>query len=772
MTTQVSTIRTNFQAGGISDVQNAFKSIVISVKDAEAAAIAAARVTEKAFKDSAGALGRYDRERAAEAKKLAKERENEARKTAKAEEKAWAETNKELAKLEKERISDQKARLKESTRAFVEAEKEKTKAARSEHEQRLRDEENFLKANAQKTIGARVSDFRKTAGGYAGNMAGQGVGMAANAAGMAMGVFGGFQAADAMKKLVGFESAAVNLSNATYIPDMVGPGGKTIKGVGRAKTSDIMDIAKEGQAATGFDKEELLTAWQSYIEKSSDSAAFVGDDPKKRAAAKKTLFDLAKLAKGSGTNIMEMMGAAGALKTQNENMSSEDMMKTMLNIVGQGKLGAVSMADLASHASVITASAGSFGMGQTQAQRALLGLSQISVQSAGSPAEAATATARFVSDTMDKQKKLRAIGVEVNDKDKDGRTKGLRDPAEIISDVFRKTGGDMAKIGAIYGERGIKPFSALQSVYNSAETEALAKNPKAKRGEAGAAAVLEKVQKFERQGYDPKDAAADFAAVQATKAERFKQAEQRVQEQFQTSLTPALEQFAAVLPQLTQHVAGAVAYFAGHPFQGIGAMIGASIAKDLAAAGIQKLVTNAFTSSAGAMQLGTIAVTAGVAYLAYNKLAEEADKNAKDVSDRGQLGAEAVGVEAELKAAKTPEEVQKALSKARAMKANLEKGREDATKEDTTDKALGALTHLPGVGSAAKESLEAKNRVSNDQYINLTKSLADLEKAMAEAAKKMNATASAMPNSGGSTSPDHPDRNAPMSAGARGGTMH
>ena len=610
-------------------------------------------------------------------------------------------------------------------------------------------------------------------GGYAGGMASTGINMAGNAAALAGGVFGGFQAADAVKKLNGFESAAVNLSNATYIPDMKGPNGEKIEGTKRAKVSDIMDIAKEGQAATGFDKDELLTAWQSYVEKSSDASAFSGDDPAKRKAGKETLFGLAKLAKGSGTNIMELMGAAGALKTQNDNISSEDMMKTMLNVVGQGKLGAISMADLASHSAIITASAGQFSMGQTEAQRSLLGLSQIAYKTAGTAPMAATAVSNFVAETTGKQKQLRAMGVEVNDFNKDGSKKGIRDPGEIISEIFKKTGGDMAKIQAIYGERGIKPFESLKTTYDAAEGEAKVKDPKAKKGEAGSLAVLKTVQKFERMGYAPKDAEDDFKAVQGTRTEQFNQAMLKVQDAFQTSLLPALEQFVTYLPQLTTTVSGAIKFFADHPFQGIGAMIGAAIAKDMAAAGIQKLITNAFSSASGAMSLGSIAVTAGIAYLAYNKLAEEADKEKDAVADRSMLGSKEVGIEAELKAAgNDPAKIREVLAKAKSFRGDLVKAKDENQQETVGDKVLGAASHLPGAaGEAARESQAVKTRVANDQHTSIVKSLSELDKAIAAAAAKLSNTAATIPGSA-STHPEHPDRNAPMSGGARGGRMH
>ncbi len=275
----------------------------------------------------------------------------------------------------------------------------------------------------------------------------------------------------------------------------------------------------------------------------------------------------------------------------------------------------------------------------------------------------------------------------------------------------------------------------------------------------------------ERAGYDPKDADADFQAVMSTKAEKFNASMLKVQDSFQTAMLPALEKFVAVLPELTRVVEQGVKFFGDNPWKGLGAIVGASIAKDVATPGVQKLVTSAFTNMGA--NLGTLSVVAGVAYMTYNKLNDEMNADAEEFAEGGNMGAKALSVEDKLAAAKTPEELRAAMVTATGMKRDTTEAKGNLGKMNTTDSvgaaATTALGWVPGLGDELKGASASRDAQKKKQEASLTDSLSHLDKAMAEAAKRMQAHAASMPTGAGAGAPE---RNAPMSSGSRGGTSH
>jgi hypothetical protein len=627
----VSAFRVDFQPGGIKDVQQAFKTVLQATLDAGKGLVTSAKEGDAAWKQLEREIVRNRNRTLAAIEKVNREIERDA-----------------------QRAADKEVAIARKAAADREKIEENYQKVRHHTEERYRQEAEF---RAENSLRARAVATMK--GQYRNALSGtvqQGMSHVGAAAQLATGVFGGFSVADSVANMNKFQSSVAALSNATYIPDQKDANGKIISaGTARAKASDIEAVAREGEAASGYSKQELVDAWSAYIEKSSDSAAFVGDDPVKRKESKTFLVEMAQLAKGSGANIADVMNAAGVLQVQNENMSAADRATTMRNIVGQGKLGAISMPDLAKAVPKITASSSQFAMGTTEAQRALLGISQIAVQTAGTAPVAATAVANMVGETGKKHDKIKsAFGVET----KDAKTKKLLDPSIWLADLMEKVGGDTSKLQKVYGAQSIRVFTALAGTFNEARDAALKDGKSQKEADAaGGAAVRKKVGKFEAQGYSKEDAAADFATTMATREEKFKKAKLQTQNAIEEALLPALEAFARVVPEITPKLVAFIKFLTENPFQGAGILVGASIAKQMAAAGIQSIMEKALGGVGGPVAL---AVVAGM--LAWKTMEASLDKEAAERTKRGQTGATAEGLIHDAKKAKTPEEQQKAIA--------------------------------------------------------------------------------------------------------------
>jgi hypothetical protein len=549
---------------------------------------------------------------------------------------------------EKERAEQKKTQLAEH------AERERTRSAERWARQRERIQTNSAVAAGRAAVRAAAQEARdverarttrfnsrrdivnRGTGIVGGSVRGL-VGGAANLAGAAVALGGGFTLADTVQRSFGAESAAISLSNSAFL----GKGA-------RPSPDAILSRARGVAADTGIGKAELIEGWQSYVAKSSD---FAGGE--------KNLGDLAKLAKGSGSKFGDVMSAAGWLRTQNADMTPEEMMATMRNVVAQGKLGAVELPDLAQIAGKVTASSAMYGdtrsaaekasgaNAQTVAQRKLLGLSQIAIKTSGSPEEAATSITRFGSDVLSHQKGLKkTFGLDVAD----AKTGLLKDPAEVLAMMFTKAGGHLGKLGEMgLGDRSIKLAEALAPVYQTAEAR--------KKG-SGGDAIRAEVNKFTSVGYTPGQVNEDFAAVMAAKGERFGLAVESIKEVLEGKLTPYLSRLADRLPELMPKIeriidgaAKLADFFIENPFTGIGAIVLATITKDIVMAGIGGAVQAALVrliagSAPGLVGGGGASAVAGVGGGVGSKLLAAAP--AAGVLGIGLAGVAAAGVEGKM----------------------------------------------------------------------------------------------------------------------------
>ena len=304
-------------------------------------------------------------------------------------------------------------------------------------------------AEREATRRAEVSErtaerYRRGIGRSAAAGLGNVFGGAATLAGGALAIGGGFAIADAVRGQMSAERAAALLSNSATI------GGKTPAG---ATTPEILARASIISKETGTDKGEIIGAVQNYVAKSSDFAG---------GMANAGFF--AKLAKASGTRLEDITGAAGILRAQNKGLSADDMKQMLLDLVEQGKQGAVEINDLAHLAGGLGSTRGLYKGSQTENQRKLLALAQITRTESESAEEAATAVKDLGSEALKKSagKKAPAWLKAV--------TKGgtIASPEELIEASLRGTGGNLGELTGIYGQRGVKAFMRLAPLYNAA----------------------------------------------------------------------------------------------------------------------------------------------------------------------------------------------------------------------------------------------------------------------------------------------------------------
>jgi hypothetical protein len=441
---------------------------------------------------------------------------------------------------EKAAIAEGRAQRNFAHAQYIKGEKEKTDAVTRETKKRADAVTRGLERERDAAQAAR-RQFATAIGSAGAQGLASGIRTSAGIAGQivntAMQVGGGFTVAGALTERLSAQKSAQLLANAAYDPSAIGKDGKPdmFKRT-RQDPNKILDKARAVAISTGTDVDELMEGTHAYVSKASDL---------KGGMANMEFF--AKLAKGNGAKFGEVTNAFGMIKAQNEGISDEDARSMMLNVVAQGRKGAIEMPDVAHVASKITKSSSNYAMNQSEAQRQLLGLAQIAIKTSGSPAEAATSISNF-SDDMHHHGSL--YGIKSN---KQGKIEG--DMADNFAQIFRAAHGNTelmsrseAKGGFNFTKRSFKMLQAVSTDYDEAYKNA--SGDENAKNEAGAKAVHDKIAGTTAATYSIGDAEEDAKLVLQQPGEKLAAVLRQLGDKMATALLPSLEKFIPALEKM------------------------------------------------------------------------------------------------------------------------------------------------------------------------------------------------------------------------------
>ena len=664
------------------------------------------------------------------------------------------------------------------TRDLGRMQEERTRKAGEEAKKRQKLEEDSAKAVAQ-----RRSDMGKAIGGAGFRGVSNVAGGAMRIGGAALGLAGGFAVADAARSYMSADAASIGLANAMYNPGDAEQQAwlKKNRPDGRFDKKALMDFAASTAVSTGVDKTALMKGWADYTDKSSDWKAFATDE------GKGTMVALSKLATASGTDIGELMSAAGSLRVQNPDLTPDKMNDMMRGIVGQGKMGAVTMPDLATNASTITSGAGKYvGKGgyatQAEAQSALLGLSQIAVRTAKGAPEAATAVKDFGQDLGGKADKAEKNFAGLHLKGEKGQ---LLKVSDMVENIFKVTEGDTSKMGEGKGHIGmgresIKIMDALKTQYAGGYGAAKAKGlSDTEANKAGAKAAGDEVRKFEKAGYNQSDIDRDFKEVTQGAGKKIEMAATRIREAMEVKMAPVVERLADKfianekgVTAFVDAIGKAAEFLIDNPWKGIGLIVAASISKEIAVAGLGAAMKNAmeipavqkFGTALGIASVAAIALAAGMA-----AIDDTFDKKRKQQTDDALAGGA------------TQEAQSTLLAKVRSGKATdadlatarnqLTEGRAqlDGQRARLDPENKGFIEKLAAGGASlfgGDDAIQAEEAAKVANFKRQADSLDALQRAIEASTKAMLGHAAAA----GSADPSHPARNGPQGGAPRGGT--
>jgi hypothetical protein len=504
--------------------------------------------------------------------------------------------------LDRQRSRSVQANYRQEERAKIQADRNAARSA----EQLDRQRHSGLMAQyreeqaAQARAHAQRERTVRSIGSGAARSIGGGIGTVARVGGAALALAGGFGVAEALHDRIAVTRKASILANQSEDPGAKGA------------------IVKEAQSNRGFTGEESLDFLTNFHEKSGDLGA-----------ARGAMKDMAQLALATGTDLSELGFAAGSAFTvirdqiKDPQKRLETLRDVMTSVAQQGSMGAIEMRNLVDGMSELGGATRSFQGGPARLLTSMGGLAQVALQrgGAGSAEEAVTSVARFATDIPEHAKEFAKQGIGIY-ADK-GHTQ-LRAPEQILGDMLAKTGGDLGKMGDLFGVRAQKVARGFSPLFGLAERQnaALPASQRQKTGVAGRAAVLAEFEKFAgatRSQAELHEQAAsrlndpDLQIKEATKA--FNNA---IGTQLLPVLTQAIPKFVEMIPAITKLTEGAAKageYLLENPYKGIGLIIAGSVAKDIAAAGLgsllEKLLVSAFAGQAASSVAGGAASAAG-----------------------------------------------------------------------------------------------------------------------------------------------------------------
>ena len=390
--------------------------------------------------------------------------------------------------------------------------------------------------------------------------------------------------------------------------------------------ADVMGRANTLALKSGIGREEIISGLTRYQEKSGDLRG-----------GEQLLGFMAELKDAKGGDLGDYGEFAGLVRqamsdsgVKDESQIQAGIKRALSGAAAMAARGQISMADMASMGGTVAAVAGRQGGDPVRNMLDAMATMNIAIRGgATSPQEAATSAARFTDDIIKNQAKFKKRGVNVFDERGD-----LRAMDQIVLDSLGATGGDITKLTDLFNVRGMRAIETQAKMFREASG---GKTDKASIAKGLAAVKAEQARFFGADVTDQeRTEGATFRRDQTDRriAKLKEEFDQKVGAELIPAITKVIPELAKAIPMVVKGVkafADFVKWFSDNPVKGIGAIIAAQVAADVAKAGIGKVITSMITAApipgvAGAAGGGALAaggwVAAGVAStaLALNEL--------------------------------------------------------------------------------------------------------------------------------------------------------
>lgn len=403
------------------------------------------------------------------------------------------------------------------------------------------------------------------------------------------------------------ERTAADISNSAFMP------GDPRNGT-RVATADLMSDALKAGNGAAYSQGEALAGLQSFVGISGDLAT-----------GRSVLKDMAELSRATGSNLNDMMSAAGNAANALGDMKDKGaaLNAIMMAVAGQGKLGSVEVRDMAVQMAKLAASGPKF-TGDVKQNIIMMGvLAQEARQRGGaaSAQQSATSVMSFVN-TFNKNARVKSFaaeGIEVFDK----KTGLIRDPQTLITEALRRTGGDQIRMGKMFMDaQARRAVSGFENLFHASGG-----------GETGIKAVEAEFDRLKKAAISEEEKRESLARAMETaeaKAQLFQNQIQEVVGAMADKLVPTLTELAPKAFQLVETFGKIVEWAAGNPLQAIPALLGAAIAKSAVEqavrGGIETMFSKLGSMGGLAFTAAAITVTATEGLVKFEREREEGAK--------------------------------------------------------------------------------------------------------------------------------------------------
>lgn len=445
---------------------------------------------------------------------------------------------------------------------------------------------------AERTQRSREKAIRggiSNAAGTFRGLVGRGVGVAGE---IARGAGVDFNIGSLVQKHVALEKAATDITASAYVEGASGSVGK------RQDPHAVMSAVRAASNTAAVSSDQTMEGLQKFVGKSTDLET-----------GTKVLAKMAVLSKSTGSNMADMMDAAGdvAVKLGDGADKADILYGLMKSVAKQGQVGASEIRTMAPFIGRVMQSAKQFDGSITDAARDLGMVFQITKKEQGlTVGAAATATSRFVDSLKSKggMKALHSIGLKDEDVfTKSGSLKSLRD---IIPKAMELTAGDPRKIAKAFPNvMAARVANAFGGVYRNAEQQ--------KKG-SGKAAVLAMMGEYggEMSEKQINESLARAMSTTESKVQLFNNRMEEIASDTLPRLVPAFEKLAPHVETAANAFANVVAWTAENPGKAILAAIVGSIGKAALGEGISKALSSTNLSVAGAVFFTSAAATIAI----------------------------------------------------------------------------------------------------------------------------------------------------------------
>lgn len=264
--------------------------------------------------------------------------------------------------------------------------------------------------------------------------------------------------------------------------------------------------------------------------------------------AQSSITTFATASKASGADMKDVAEATASISKQFQIVDPKQIQDVLAAMIYQGKEGAIMLPEMAAGLQKIAAAGAAFGVSKdVTGVRKLGGLVQMARGGTGSPEQAFTAVEAVFRGLTEKEKELKAAHVSVYEGR--GAKKHTRSIDDILVDVVSKAGGkDIGKknaaIASIFGSEGMRAFSPMVGIYQSAfagaKGEGGAQATDAERTAAGVAALRKALGDLTNAAGTWGDVQDDAAKNQAATSAKVTAAWENLKSKVASDVLPAL----------------------------------------------------------------------------------------------------------------------------------------------------------------------------------------------------------------------------------------